>query len=103
MKPTAIIGLSIFAVVAVVGLYFGGFIVQRDASTRSQNIETSVFHNTQAYTDGKAQAIDKLRREYETASAADKPILRAQIQREAATVDLNLLPADTKSFVESLR
>ncbi len=102
MKTIIGILAAILGIALIVGLYNGSFWLQRDVSTRSQNIDTAVFHQTQGYVDGKVEIIEKLHREWNEANASDRPALKLQILQESDRVDHNLLPSQTRSFVESL-
>lgn len=62
--------------------------------------ENNVFHQTQAYTDGKIQDIGKLCFDESKADGAQKAALDSEIRNEAATIHETKLPADEQACVD---
>lgn len=63
---------------------------------KQANAENRVFHQTQAYIDGKATYIGRLCRERAAAEGPQKLALDSEIANESLTVDNSKLPADVQ-------
>lgn len=70
---------------------------------KQANAENRVFHETQAFTDGKIQNIGQECFAYNAAEGDQKTAFASEIRNEAATIDINKLPPDEKSCVMQAR
>lgn len=98
----------VLALVAIVGIVYGiGFIatggdlaIYSFWAPKQAQAENSVFHQTQAYTDGKIQYIGKLCFDEAQAEGNQKAALASEIRNEAATIHETKLPADEQACVD---
>ena len=81
----------------------GDYFLYRFWEPKMENARTQVFHNTQAYVDGKTTYLSSLQLQYESATGAQKAALRTMILREASTVNNSRLPLDLQNFINSLK
>lgn len=70
---------------------------------KQANAENKVFHNTQAYIDGKQAYIGRLCREANQAEGAQKSALENEIVGEASTVDVSKLEASTQTCISQAK
>lgn len=82
----------------------GDYVTYRFWAPKQANAERQVFENTQGYVQGKAEYINKMRREYvEATDPAQKAALKTLILDEALTVDTSKLPVDEQIFIAQLK
>lgn len=104
----AFLGTLVLILVVVFILSFGGNGIglanYKFWAPKQANAERQVFENTQGYVQGKAEYINKLRREYiEATDPGQKAALKTLILDEALTVDDSKLPVDEQLFISQLK
>ena len=102
------VGLGILAglVVLMMGLSlaFGWFGVgyTKTVGKAQQNVERTVFEETQSYVEGKRQEVTKLRFEYLKSKDRDeKEAIKATLRSSLANFDKSKLDYDLKAFLDS--
>jgi hypothetical protein len=65
-------------------------------------VERQVFEESKPYVQGKITYLNRLRGDYELSTEGQKPAIKAVIRREASQIKTEYLPADLRSFIESL-
>ena len=92
--------------ISIVLIYGAGFLMTGGDlaiysfwAPKQANAENRVFHETQAFTDGKITYIGRLCAESAKADGAQKAALDNEIVDEASTVNINKLPADEQGGV----
>jgi hypothetical protein len=65
-------------------------------------VERQVFEESKPYVQGKITYLNRLRGDYELADKDHKPAIKAVIRRESSQIKTEYLPADLRSFIESL-
>lgn len=96
-----------FVVVGFIVIYGLGFLatggdlaIYSFWAPKQANAENRVFHNTQAYTDGKITYIGQLCRESATAEGNQKAAIDGEIINESRTIDNSKLPADERECID---
>ena len=65
--------------------------------------ENKVFKESEQYNDGMIRDLSELQRQYVTATADEKAALRPIIRHRFEVYDENRLPADLRSFYDSIK
>lgn len=100
----ATIGAIMLGIALVIGGIYGYIQLYRDAAPRYQEAEREVFVNTASYINGKTDELNRMRRQYETATdPAAKKAIREEALTSAGTVDNNKLPADLRGWIKKLK
>lgn len=72
-------------------------------SPKEEAVRREVFEQSKSYTEGMAQELRNMQRQYVQASPEHKAALRSIILHQTASVDENVLPADLRSFINELK
>lgn len=106
-KAFAVVGGVILFVALILGLDFAGNAYGLWSYTfwapKQAAAENKVYENNTIYVQGKRDELNRLRRDYKTADPAHKAAIKEEILDAAANVDLNKLPDDLRSFVQSIQ
>lgn len=98
---------GLLIVVVLLGLSWAvegnDFFLYKFFAPKQENVRREVFENTQSYTQGKIQNIGQECFAYHSTDGAQKAALAAEIRNEAATIDINKLPADEQACVAEAR
>lgn len=104
MKIFATLFLVVAGICGLMWVFTGNDLaVHKTFDPKYADLHRNVFEHSQSYIQGKIDYISQLRLEFETADKGHKQALRNMILTQASTVDLNQLPADMHSFINSLK
>lgn len=101
--PRVFLALLAVAVVLVAINFIGtggDFAIYKFWAPKMANVQNQVFHNTQAFTDGKNTYIVRLCRESQQATGAQKTAIDGEILQEASTIDPKQLNPDAAACVD---
>lgn len=97
----------LFGLVVLYGIGFlatgGDLAIYSFWAPKQANAENRVFHQTQAYIDGKQTYIGRLCREEAAADGNQKAALASEIASEASTVDVSKLDASTQGCISQAK
>lgn len=107
MNPAKVVLYSVGVLILFYGLGFlatgGDLAIYSFWAPKQANAENHVFHNTQAYTDGKQVYIGRLCRERVEAEGNQKRAIESEIVSEASTTDINKLDYATQTCVSQAK
>lgn len=97
------IGAGLLLSALAIGLGIGGLEWKTYFAPKHAEIDRKVFQQTTSFVHGKAQHLSQLRLDYKlAASDSHRAALKEMILLEAAAVDNSLLPADIRTFLNTL-
>lgn len=99
---STVVGI-VAAVVAVIGVSFGGWLLYRELGPRYAAVERTIFESSPSYVQGKIAHLNRLRLEYERSDEGAKSNLREIILVEAASIDNSKLPKELQGFVVNVQ
>lgn len=95
---------GLIGLLALTWIFTGNdFFLYKYFAPKQENVRRQVFENTQSYTQGKIQNIDKECFDFHAAEGAQKKAFAAEIRNEATTIDLGKLPADEQACIAEAR
>lgn len=94
------IGIAIVTLIFVLG--FGYFAYYTWAGPAYEEVRHKTFEHSTAYIQGKVQALNRYRMDYERASKEHRPALARIARHEASTIDRTRLPIDLREWLASL-
>lgn len=101
------IGLSLLAIIAVLGLSWvvtgNDFFLYKVFAPRMEQVRHDTYKQSQAYNDGMMQELRHAQLDYEKASPEHKKAIGSIVLHQFASYDEDRLPTDLQSFVQKLR
>jgi len=98
-KRVLVVVASVLALLAIIWIVQGNdFFMYKVFAPRYEAARREVFINTPSYVNGKRQFLARLHHEWENADAGHRESLCALARSEAATVDMNLMPAELRTW-----
>jgi hypothetical protein len=106
-------GIAMWIVAAACALFFllgavwlvqgNDFFLAKVFAPREEALRRETFEQSKAYNQGMVQELQNMQFEYIKAAPEQKAALASIILHRAADYDVNLMPADLRTFIEQLR
>lgn len=98
----AVVLTMVLAVLVVAGLSFGSFKAYEFYAPKYRAVDAKVFKESEQYNEGMVRDLSELQRQYITATDEEKAALRPIIRHRFEVYDRDRLPADLRSFYDSI-
>lgn len=101
----SMIAFFAIALIYVIGFFAtgGDLAIYSFWAPKQANAENRVFHETQAYTDGKISYIGQLCRESAKAEGAQKSAINSEIVNESLLINMSKLPAEEQGCISTAK
>jgi len=97
-----LLGALVLGIVIIVGGSYGSLALYRTFAPQWEDATTDVYRNSKSYVEGTIRDLRRLKREYENAEPSQRATLRTIIFQRSDEIDPESLPADLRTFIESL-
>lgn len=100
-----IVTIVVVLLICVMGFAIQGtdFLLFKYFAPKYESVRRETFEKSKAYNQGVIQEIQSMQFQYEQADPNHKAALATIILRRTADYDLNLMPVDTRNFIEKLK